>query len=95
MNPNFYKTPLGETLGIILVIWAIFWHGLALWRSAKSGQKYWFVVLLIISLNTIGIIEIVYLFKFAKKPMTMQELSSYFKNINFDGVKNLGKRNKK
>ena len=42
-----------------LLIWSIFWKGMALWRSARMNHKGWFIALLII--NTVGIFEIVYL----------------------------------
>jgi hypothetical protein len=41
------------------------WKGLALWRASQYKQKYWFVAILV--LNTIGILEIVYLTWFVKK----------------------------
>ncbi len=44
----------------LLAIWTIFWKGLALWHSGRKGQAKWFVVLLV--LNTAGILEIIYLF---------------------------------
>jgi len=50
---------------LLLVIWSIFWKGWALWRAAQRGQKYWFIALLII--NTLGILEILYIFIFSKK----------------------------
>lgn len=50
---------------IVLIIWEFFWKGLALWHSARRGEPWWFVILLI--LNTVGILEIVYLFFVAKK----------------------------
>jgi methionyl-tRNA synthetase len=56
----------------ILYIWSLIWKGLALWKAADLKQKNWFVAMLI--LNTIGILEIAYLFFFAKKKMKMQEL---------------------
>ena len=33
--------------------------GIALWKSAKNGQKYWFVALLVI--NSMGILPLFYL----------------------------------
>jgi len=48
-----------------IIIWTFFWKGYAIWTAAKNGQKTWFVVLLVV--NTIGILEIFYLFKIAKK----------------------------
>ena len=47
------------------MIWSVFWKGIALWISSKNGQKKWFLVLLV--LNTVGIIEIIYIFYVAKK----------------------------
>ena len=47
---------------IALLIWGLFWKGLALWNSARNTQKYWFVALLVV--NTVGILEIIYLFLF-------------------------------
>ncbi|MDO8728923.1 MAG: DUF5652 family protein [bacterium] len=48
----------------LAIIWSLTWKGLALWRSAELRQKYWFIALLLI--NTIGILEIIYLFLVAK-----------------------------
>jgi hypothetical protein len=55
-----------------LFVWSIIWKGLALWHAAKLNQKNWFVVMLV--LNTVGIVEIVYLFFFAKKKFKIQTL---------------------
>lgn len=57
-NPNLLL------LFFALTFWALIWKGFALWRAANNQQKKWFIVLLI--LNTFGILEIVYLFYFAK-----------------------------
>lgn len=58
--------PFGPTLGIgvlvfvfIVLIWEIFWKGLALWHAARNSQWVWFIVFLF--LHTAGILEIVYL----------------------------------
>jgi len=52
-------------LFFILVIWSVVWKGLALWKAAHEESKPWFVALLII--NTVGILEILYLYVFSKK----------------------------
>lgn len=49
----------------LAVIWTLIWKGLALWRSATLRQKGWFVAFLIV--NTLGILEIVYLYFISKK----------------------------
>jgi hypothetical protein len=52
------------SLIVILSIWSLIWKGLALWKSARFGHKKWFIVMLV--LNTVGILEILYLFVFSK-----------------------------
>ncbi len=44
---------------IIIVLWSIFWKALALWRAVENNQKIWFLIILL--LNTLGILEIIYL----------------------------------
>lgn len=61
-----------------LSLWSIIWKGLALWRAAKYSQRNWFIVLLV--LNTVGILDIIFLFRFAKKRMTFGEIKEWFGN---------------
>jgi len=58
----------------IALLWSTFWKLLALWRSVKSDQKYWFIAIFL--LNTLGILEIVYLLRFAKKKISLADLKS-------------------
>ncbi|HVY68063.1 MAG TPA: DUF5652 family protein [Patescibacteria group bacterium] len=51
---------------ILLLVWSLIWKGLALWRAARLQSKPWFIVMLI--LNTAGILEILYLYLFSKRP---------------------------
>jgi len=50
---------------ILLVVWELIWKGIALWHSARSNKREWFIALLV--LNTIGILPIIYLIWFKKK----------------------------
>lgn len=50
---------------IAAAVWTIPWKGVALWKSARNGQLAWFVAMLLI--NTLGIVEIIYIFIFSKK----------------------------
>lgn len=50
---------------IFIAIWTIPWKGWALWKSARASDKIWFILLLII--NTVGILEILYIFVFSKR----------------------------
>ncbi|MFI5241307.1 MAG: DUF5652 family protein [Microgenomates group bacterium] len=56
-----------NSFGILLIplmIWALVWKGMALWKSAQKGDKVWFVVLLVV--NTLGILDILYIYLFSK-----------------------------
>ena len=57
LNPN-------SPILYILIAWTLIWKGIALWHSARNKQKGWFIVLLIV--NTVGILEIIYLIFFKK-----------------------------
>ncbi|HHY38827.1 MAG TPA: hypothetical protein GX507_07875 [Clostridia bacterium] len=48
-----------------LIVWSVIWKGIALWHAARGGQKAWYIALLVI--NTVGILEIVYLLFFRPK----------------------------
>lgn len=50
--------------------------GVALWRAANLKQRNWFIAILV--LNTLGILDLIYLFKFAEKKLTIKEVRSWF-----------------
>lgn len=56
----------------VIFVWSLLWKGLALWNAARNSQKSWFMIMLVV--NTVGILEILYLFAFAKKKMKLSEL---------------------
>lgn len=49
----------------LLVTWSIIWKGIALWHSARNKQLAWYIILLVV--NTAGILEILYLIFFKKR----------------------------
>ena len=53
---------------IAALVWAVVWKGLGLWHAARRGQYWWFLILLVV--NTLGILEIIYLFFVAKLKFT-------------------------
>jgi len=59
--------------GVIpLAVWSLLWTGLALWHSARRGEKWWFILFLLV--HTLGILEMIYLLFIVKafsgkKPM--------------------------
>lgn len=71
MNPL-----LSEPIFLGLLIWTLFWKGVASWRAAKSNQMYWFIAFLL-PINTAGILEILYLVQFAKKKLTIDEIREW------------------
>jgi hypothetical protein len=58
LNPN-------NPILYLLIVWSIIWKGIALWYSARNKQLIWYIALLIV--NTVGILEIVYLIFFKKR----------------------------
>ncbi len=69
MNLTDFVSFVTRSLAIIipLVLWSLVWKGFALWRAATRRDKVWFIVLLI--LNTAGLLEILYLFVFSKREL--------------------------
>ncbi|MFA7708130.1 MAG: DUF5652 family protein [Candidatus Pacearchaeota archaeon] len=51
-------------LVLLLSVWILTWKGFALWKSANKKSLIWFIVLLVF--NTLGILEILYIFVFSK-----------------------------
>lgn len=63
---GFSNMPTGLlTLFVLLSIWSLVWKGIALWKAARNNSKPWFIALLVV--NTIGILEIVYIFFLSNK----------------------------
>ena len=52
------------SLLLVILLWGLFWKGLGLWHSARQGNYRWFVAILII--NSLGILELIYLFAILK-----------------------------
>ncbi|CAB4631301.1 unannotated protein [freshwater metagenome] len=50
---------------IVLIIWSFVWKAFALYRAGANRSPVWFVVLLVV--NTVGILDILYLFIWGKK----------------------------
>ncbi len=50
---------------ILAVVWSMAWKGIALWGAGRNAHLVWFIVLFIV--NTLGILEIIYIFAFSRK----------------------------
>jgi hypothetical protein len=44
----------------VAVIWSLIWKGIALWRSAKNNDKWWFIAFLVV--HSLGILELIYIY---------------------------------
>ena len=68
-NYQFLALAPGMKLAFaLLIIWSMVWKGIALWKAARNSHTAWYVVMLIV--NTAGILEIIYIFGFSKKRQT-------------------------
>jgi len=62
-------------LFIIMFIWASFWKLYGLWIAAQKKSLPWFIFIAV--LNTMGILEILYIYVFSKnKPLTYKKDNS-------------------
>ncbi|MCJ7786696.1 DUF5652 family protein [Patescibacteria group bacterium] len=50
---------------LLAVLWVLPWKGVALWRASRNSHKGWFVAILVV--NTMAVLEIIYIFFFSKK----------------------------
>ncbi len=73
-NLSGFSPAFADTVFILFLfalIWSLIWKGIALWHAARDGSKVWFVVFLFI--NTLGILEILYVYLFRKKKHSLGE----------------------
>ena len=52
-------------LAIVVALWEIAWKAVALWKAARRDQLTWYILLL--NLNTAGILPIIYIFALAPR----------------------------
>ena len=56
----------------LILLWVLPWKGVALWKSARNGHKYWFIALLIV--QTFAILDIIYIFIIDRKKIKQMPL---------------------
>jgi len=66
-----------HTLAVVTLVtlWTLPWKGWALWLAARRKEKWWFIAILV--LNTLAILEIIYIFGIAKHRDHASEISEY------------------
>ena len=51
---------------VLVQVWDLIWKSLALWRAARNRDVFWFVLLILI--NSAGLLPAFYLFYISKNP---------------------------
>jgi hypothetical protein len=67
LGTSLFFGGIGGIFGLILgitILLSLALKGYSLWFAAKRDEKWWFIILLIV--NTLGILEIIYLLAVAK-----------------------------
>lgn len=80
VQPEFY----------LLLAWSLLWKGLALYKSARLGHKFWFVAMMLV--NTVGVFEIIYIVWLHKLDYSKLEKLPFVSKINKITTKRLSKR---
>ncbi len=80
MSPASGSTFAGEITLVIIFVWSIGWKGLALYHAGKNQDKLWFIGVLLV--NTLGLVEIAYLFYLSKHKITVADLQNHLQNVN-------------
>lgn len=57
---NYINNPKFAAVIALIAVWSLIWKGFALWKASHKEQKIWFVLLL--GVNSVGILEILYIF---------------------------------
>ena len=50
---------------LLITLWTLPWKVIALWRAVKNNHRKWFLALIL--LNTLAVLEILYIFVFSKE----------------------------
>lgn len=56
---------ISPTVLMLILAWTMPWKGVALWKAARQSDQKWFIIILI--LNTLAILDILYIFIFSKR----------------------------
>lgn len=73
--PEFLEGPLGLVIIVVVGLWSLVWKALALYKAGTLRHKGWFTALFFI--NTLGILEILYVAYFSKTERRMAKRSNY------------------
>jgi hypothetical protein len=77
--PNISQIANYPGLVSLVLLWTLIWKGIALWQAATKRQLTWFIILL--AVNTVGLLEIAYIFYLHRFDLGSQKLLQSLKNI--------------
>jgi hypothetical protein len=66
-------TSMAQSFGLplwafyLVLFWSLFWKATAMWKAGRLNKPVWFIILLLV--NTFGILEILYIFLFSRIKM--------------------------
>lgn len=63
-----------QLIVLLITLWTLPWKGVALWKAARLKDKWWFIAILV--LNTLAIVEILYIFVFSKRKGLLKRIKS-------------------
>lgn len=72
---DFLEGPGGLVAVAVAAVWSLIWKAVALYRAGSLRHKGWFTALFFI--NTLGILEILYVAYFSKTERRMARRTSY------------------
>lgn len=64
-----------QGFAIFFLLWSLFWKGWALWKAAGKKHLLWFIGILVF--NTLGVLEILYIFWLNRWDIDKGRLLSY------------------
>lgn len=62
----------------ILVLWEAFWKAIGLWKSAKKGDRLWFIGIFII--NLFGLVPLFYLWRTKQLEAVLTDVKQFFRS---------------
>lgn len=62
----------------LITLWTLPWKGVALWKAAHRQERWWFIAILVI--NSLAILEILYIFLFSKRNANKLDVASLNKS---------------
>lgn len=80
LSPATSQTYLVQIIFFVIFAWSIIWKGSALYHAARNEDKLWFVAIILV--NTLGLLEIAYLFYLSKNKITLEDFRGYLATAN-------------